>query len=66
MDSLIASDNGFAVVAALFVLVYVGLLAERTELGAKISAPLIALAGGMILSNLRVLPFGSPGPVWLG
>lgn len=35
-------------------------MAEKTELGRKISAPLIVLAGGMLLSNLRILPFESP------
>ena len=60
MGSLIASDNIFGVAAVLFGVVFCGLLAERSDLGRKISAPLIALAGGMVLSNLRVLPFDSP------
>ncbi len=60
MISLIASENGLAVAAALFAIVLCGLLAERTELGAKLSAPLIALGGGMLLANIRVLPFESP------
>ncbi len=60
MGSLIASDNIFAVAAVLFGVVFCGLLAERTDLGRKFSAPLIALAGGMVLSNIRVLPFDSP------
>ncbi len=60
MNSLIATDNGLAVAAVLFAIVLCGLLAERTELGAKLSAPLIALGGGMLLANVRVLPFESP------
>ena len=60
MSSLIASENHFGVLAILFGIVFCGLLAERTELGRKISAPLIALAGGMVLSNIRVLPFEAP------
>ena len=60
MGSLIGSENIFAVAAVLFGIVFCGLLAERTDLGRKMSAPLIALAGGMVLSNIRVLPFESP------
>ncbi len=59
MTSIITPDNEIAVTAGLFGIVYVGLLAERTELGRKISAPLIALAGGMLLSNTKILPFQS-------
>ena len=60
MTSLISSDNSFAVAAGLFCIVFLGLLAERTDLGRKVTAPLIALAGGMLLANIRVLPFESP------
>lgn len=60
MFSLISSENSIAVAAGLFSIVLCGLLAERTELGRKVSAPLIALAGGMLLSNTRILPFESP------
>jgi uncharacterized membrane protein len=60
LESLIASENNLAVAAVLFCIVLAGLMAERTDLGRKISAPLIALGGGMLLSNLRFLPFESP------
>jgi uncharacterized membrane protein len=60
MGSLIPSENSLAVAAGLFGIVFIGLLAEKTELGRKMSAPLIALAGGMLLSNIRLLPFESP------
>ena len=60
MPSLVAPDNTFAVLASLFCIVLLGLMAERTELGRKLTAPLIALTVGMLVANLRVLPFESP------
>lgn len=59
MTSLIAGDNNFAVAAGLFAVVLFGLTMERTEVGRKLTAPLIALAVGMLLANIRVLPFES-------
>jgi len=60
MTSLIPAGNDFAVGAAVFGIAGLGMYLERFGLGRKLSAALIALGLGLILSNLRVLPFSAP------
>ncbi len=60
MSSLIPAGNQFAVAAAVFGLAALGMYLERFGVGRKLSGALIALGLGLILSNLRVLPFSAP------
>ena len=60
MSSLIPAGNQFAVAAAVFGLAALGMYLERFGVGRKLSGALIALGLGLILSNLRVLPFTAP------
>lgn len=61
MTSLVAADNVLAVTGILFAVVGASLYLEgRFAWARTISAALIALLGGLVLSNVGVLPFVSP------
>ena len=61
MSSLVPADNVLAVTGLLFAVVAVSLYLEgRFAWARTISAALMALLGGLVLSNTRVLPFTSP------
>lgn len=61
MSSLVPADNVFAVTGLLFAVVAVALYLEgRFAWAQTISAALIVLLGGLVLSNTGVLPFTSP------
>lgn len=58
--SLIAPDRTWFLLAALFSVAVFGLWAEKTRWGAQLSAAVIAILGGLVLSNLSILPAGAP------
>ena len=61
MTPLVAPDNVLAVTGALFAIVACALHLERRHAWARaLSAALLALLGGLALSNAGVLPFSSP------
>lgn len=61
MSSLVPADNVLAVTGLLFGVVAVSLYLEgRFAWAQTISAALLALLGGLVLSNIGVLPFTSP------
>lgn len=58
--SLIAADNTFQLAAALLTLSTFGFWAETTQIGRKISGPLIILALALVLSNIKLIPHSAP------
>ena len=61
MSPLVPADNVLAVTGLLFGVVAVSLYLEgRFAWAQTISAALMALLGGLVLSNTGVLPFSSP------
>jgi uncharacterized membrane protein len=59
-QSLITDQSHFALMAIMFIVVMVGMILERGRFGSALSAAMVALGGGFILSNLRVIPFSAP------
>ena len=59
-QTVIASDQHWALWAVLFVVAAFGLWAEQTRIGSKFSAAVIAIAGTFLLSNLSVIPGSAP------
>ena len=61
MHPLIAPDNVLAVTGVLFAVVWGALYLEgRFGWARTLSAALLALLGGLVLSNLGIMPFSSP------
>ena len=61
MSSLVPADNVLAITGVLFAVVWAALYLEGRFVWARtLSAALIALVGGLVLSNFGVLPFASP------
>lgn len=61
MSSLVPADNVLAITGILFAVVWGALYLEgRFAWARTLSAALIALVGGLVLSNLGILPFASP------
>ena len=58
--SLIASDNHAALLTVLLTLVFVGLWSERNRVASKIPAVVWVLGGGVLLSNLELIPHQAP------
>lgn len=57
--SLVAGDQTLALLALMVGTVFFALWAETKKWGRTASAALIAMVVGMILSNIRIVPFGS-------
>lgn len=57
---LISADNTFGLLFVFLGLAAFGFWAEKTRLGQWISGVILTILAGMALSNLRVVPFGSP------
>lgn len=57
---MIAPDDTWSLLAVLLVAAGVGLWAERTRIGARISGAVIAIATTFALSNLGVIPVAAP------
>ena len=61
MSPVIAPDNVLAVTGILFAVVWIALYLEgRFAWARTLSAALLALLGGLVLSNTGILPFASP------
>ena len=58
--SLISADSTFQLAAALLGLTAFGFWAETTQLGRKISGPLVILALALVLSNIKLIPHAAP------
>lgn len=56
---LIADDDLLTLNAVLFALAWLGFWADQHRLARKVSGALWVIAGGMLLSNVRITPFGS-------
>lgn len=59
MDSLIPADHFFAVLAALFAIAAFGFWAETKTWGKLMTGAVWAILGGIVLSNLKVIPQAS-------
>ncbi len=64
--SLIASDNHVALLTVLLTLVFVGLWSERNRVASKIPAVVWGLGGGVLLSNLELIPHQAPAYDFIG
>lgn len=58
--SLITADNTFQLAGALLALATFGFWAETSQLGRKISGPLIILFLALVLSNINLIPHSAP------
>lgn len=58
--SLITADSTFQLAAALLALATLGFWAETTQLGRKLSGPLIILFLALVLSNIKLIPHSAP------
>ncbi len=57
---LIAAEETLLLLCALLTLCAAGFAAEHTRWGRALSAPLFILFGGMVLSNLGMIPYSAP------
>lgn len=57
---IINADSPINILAALFVIVMIGFLSEKTTIGKKISAPLVILLVSLVIGNIGVLPMKAP------
>jgi len=64
--SLIASDNHAALLTVLLALVMVGLWSERNRIASKIPAVVWVLGGGVLLSNVGLIPHHAPAYDFIG
>jgi uncharacterized membrane protein len=66
MQTLISPDQTWALWAILLTAGAIGLWAERTRLGSRLSGAVVAMGATFVLSNLRIIPADSPayGVVW--
>ena len=64
--SWIAADNHAALLAVLLALVFLGLWSEHNPLASKIPAVVWILGGGVLLSNLRLIPHQAPAYDFIG
>ena len=58
--TLIGPDNHFAIWAILFIVAAFSLWAEKSKIGSKLSAVVIAIITAFILSNLSIIPTEAP------
>ncbi len=58
--TLIGASNHWGLWAILFVIAAFSLWAEKTKIGSKLSAVVIAIAAAFVLSNLSVIPTDAP------
>lgn len=58
--SLITADSTFQLAAALLALATFGFWAETTQIGRKLSGPLIILFLALVLSNIKLIPHSAP------
>ncbi|MDH3906897.1 MAG: DUF819 family protein [Gammaproteobacteria bacterium] len=58
--TLISPDNDLALMAVLFVIAGVALLAERTRIGSHLTGAVIAILSAIAIANLRIIPHSAP------
>ena len=58
--TLISADNNWVLWAVLFAVAAIGLIAEKTKIGSKLSAVVLTMGGTFILSNLSIIPTQAP------
>ena len=58
--TLISADNHWALWAILFIIAAFSLWAEKSKIGSKLSAVVIAIIAAFILSNLSIIPTEAP------
>ena len=58
--TLIGADNQWGLWAVLFIVAAFSLWAEKTKIGSKLSAVVIAIVAAFILSNLSIIPTEAP------
>lgn len=67
LETLISADQTFAVWAALAIAATIGLFAETTRIGRKLSGAVITMGAAFVLSNARIIPASGASPydaVW--
>ncbi|GBG68306.1 hypothetical protein CBR_g2852 [Chara braunii] len=67
--TVVSPSSGYALWTVLVVCAAIGKVLEcRTSWGSRISAPLLAMGAGMVLSTLRIIPASAPAydMVWKG
>jgi uncharacterized membrane protein len=64
--SLIDPHNVLAQIAVIFALTWAGFLADASRCGKIIPGVLVILAGGALLSNLKITPYSSPVADFIG
>jgi uncharacterized membrane protein len=57
---MIAPDNILALLAVMFAAIAASFLLERTRLGSRISAVLLTISFGLVLSNMGFIPHAAP------
>ncbi len=57
---LISTEQTWALWAVLLIVAAFGLWAERTKIGSRLSAAVIAILGTFVLSNLSIIPASAP------
>jgi uncharacterized membrane protein len=57
---LIAADNDFGLMAALFVIAGGAFLAEKTKVGAHLTGTVIAILAAIAATNLKLMPHSAP------
>ena len=58
--TLIGAENHWGLWAVLFIIAAFSLWAEKSKIGSKLSAVVIAIVGAFILSNLSIIPTEAP------
>jgi len=59
-EPLINANNHWGLWAILFIIAAFSLWAEKTKIGSKISAVVVAIASAFVLSNLSIIPTDAP------
>ncbi|WP_217646456.1 DUF819 family protein [Nitrosomonas sp. Nm34] len=57
---MIPADNHFAIMAALFAIATLALLAEKTRVGALLTSAVIAILAAIIAANVNIIPHTAP------
>jgi uncharacterized membrane protein len=60
MTSLISADNVYALLTVFLGLAAFGFWSERTKIGQTLSGVILVILAGLVLANLRIIPFAAP------
>lgn len=58
--ALIATDNHLAIMAALFTIAALGILAKKTRLGVHLTGTVITILGAILAANFHLIPHAAP------